>query len=158
MLQQTQVSTVQEAFKKWMTDFPNVLVLSKASEQEVLLHWQGLGYYTRARNILKAAKDIVKKYSGKFPENRGNLESLTGGGAYTAGAILSLAFHQQEPILDGNLVRIFSRLYLWNFLPDGKGNKEKYWEEAEKWCGLGKAFLTNEALMELGRSVCKKSS
>ncbi|MBP5246614.1 MAG: A/G-specific adenine glycosylase [Fibrobacter sp.] len=158
MLQQTQVSAVQTAFKKWMQDFPTVQVLASASEESVLLHWQGLGYYSRARNIHKTAKQILQN-GGSFPENRKDLESLPGIGAYTAGAILSLAFHQPEAILDGNLVRIFSRLCEWNFLPTkDKNSKDAYWAEAYKWAQAGSPFLTNEALMELGRTVCKKTN
>lgn len=158
MLQQTQVSAVQTAFQKWMQDFPTVQALASASEEEVLLHWQGLGYYSRARNIHKTAKQIVQN-GGKFPQNRKELEALPGIGAYTAGAILSLAFHQNEAILDGNLVRIFSRLKEWDFLPTkDKAAKDAYWEEAYNWATAENAFLTNEALMELGRTVCKKSN
>lgn len=158
MLQQTQVSAVQTAYKKWMQDFPTVQALARASEDDVLLHWQGLGYYSRARNIHKTAKQVVQN-GGKFPSNRQDLEALPGIGAYTAGAILSLAFHQNEAILDGNLVRVFSRLSEWDFLPTkDKAAKDSYWEEAYNWANAGDAFLTNEALMELGRTVCKKTN
>ncbi len=157
MLQQTQVSAVRKAFENWMRDFPTVQVLAKASEDSVLFHWQGLGYYSRAKNIYRAARRIVE-LGGEFPSTRKELESLPGIGAYTAGAILSLAFHRNEAILDGNLIRIFSRLEMWNFLPtDGKSEKERYWDAARNWANIGKAFLTNEALMELGRTVCKKA-
>ena len=110
MLQQTQVSTVRDYFVRWMEHFPTVGALAKADEAEVFRYWQGLGYYSRARNILKTAK-LIANAEGKFPETRKGLEALPGIGAYTAGAILSLAFHKREAILDGNLVRIFSRLY-----------------------------------------------
>jgi len=158
MLQQTQVSAVQTAYQKWMRDFPTVETLANASEDEVLLHWQGLGYYSRARNIHKTAKQIMQS-GGNFPQNRKDLETLPGIGSYTAGAILSLAFHQPEAILDGNLVRIFSRISEWDFLPTkDKASKDAYWNEAYRWAKSGDAFLTNEALMELGRTVCKKSN
>ena len=110
MLQQTQVSTVKDYFIRWMKRFPDVETLAKAEEAEVFNYWQGLGYYSRARNILKTAK-IVASHQNKMPETRKELEALPGIGAYTAGAILSLAYHKREAILDGNLVRIFSRLY-----------------------------------------------
>lgn len=161
MLQQTQVSTVKEFFIRWMNRFPNVQSLATAEEKEVFLYWQGLGYYSRARNILKTAKIVVEEWGGKFPENRKDLEALPGIGAYTAGAILSLAYHQKEAILDGNLVRIFSRLYLLDFLPTDKGEKGKeapkdiYWKYAKDWADSPKAYLHNEALMELGRRICK---
>lgn len=157
MLQQTQVSAVRDAFEKWMRNFPTVKVLAEADEESVLLHWQGLGYYSRAKNIHKTAKKIWAS-GGKFPTTRKELEALPGIGAYTAGAILGFAFHKPEPILDGNLIRIFSRIHEWNFLPtDGVAEKNKYWEEALFWAKIRDAFLTNEALMELGRTVCKKT-
>ena len=106
MLQQTQVSTVREYFIRWMNRFPDVETLAAAEESEVFRYWQGLGYYSRARNILKTARIVVNTHS-KMPATRRELETLPGIGAYTAGAILSLAYHQQEAILDGNLVRIF---------------------------------------------------
>ena len=149
MLQQTQVSTVMDYFIRWMERFPDIETLAKASEEEVFKYWQGLGYYSRARNILKTAKMLYESGAKTEPQNqsgtssksaktepqefkgadsakapmpstRKELESLPGIGAYTAGAILSLAFHQKEAILDGNLVRIFSRFYALDFLPEGK--------------------------------------
>ncbi len=142
MLQQTQVSTVRDYFVKWMKRFPDIATLAKASEEEVFKYWQGLGYYSRARNILKTAKLIAesgtpKKGIPKFPQTRKALEALPGIGAYTAGAILSLAYHQREAILDGNLVRIFSRLYALDFLPTDKGSAGKnpseiYWNYARE--------------------------
>ncbi len=159
MLQQTQVSAIQKAFRQWMRDFPTVKSLACASEESVFEHWKGLGYYSRAANILRTARIIMGIYRGHFPDSRHALEALPGIGAYTAGAILSLAFHRPEAILDGNLIRIFSRLYGWNFLPtDGASEKKIYWEKAKFWAKVRDAFLTNEALMELGRVVCKKAN
>ena len=172
MLQQTQVSTVREYFIRWMERFPDVETLAAAEESEVFRYWQGLGYYSRARNILKTAKIInQRKMDGSrrlrlqddnkatMPTTRKELEALPGIGAYTAGAILSLAYHQQEAILDGNLVRIFSRLYALDFLPtdkrDGKSASEIYWNYAREVAESPKAYMHNEALMELGRTVCK---
>lgn len=172
MLQQTQVSTVREYFTRWMERFPDVETLAAAEESEVFRYWQGLGYYSRARNILKTAKIInQRKMDGSrrlrlqddnkatMPTTRMELEALPGIGAYTAGAILSLAYHQQEAILDGNLVRIFSRLNALDFLPtdkrDGKSASEIYWNYAREVAESPKAYMHNEALMELGRTVCK---
>jgi len=172
MLQQTQVSTVREYFIRWMERFPDVETLAAAEESEVFRYWQGLGYYSRARNILKTAKIInQRKMDGSrrlrlqddnkatMPTTRKEQEALPGIGAYTAGAILSLAYHQQEAILDGNLVRIFSRLYALDFLPtdkrDGKSASEIYWDYAREVADSPKAYMHNEALMELGRTVCK---
>ena len=157
MLQQTQVATVRDYFVRWMKRFPDIQTLAKASEEEVFKYWQGLGYYSRARNILKTAQTI----SGELPRTRKELEALPGIGAYTAGAILSLAYHQREAILDGNLVRIFSRLYALDFLPtdknklDGKSASDIYWNYAREVADTPKAYMHNEALMELGRTVCK---
>ena len=175
MLQQTQVSTVRDYFTRWMKRFPDVETLAKADEAEVFKYWQGLGYYSRARNILKTAKivcgnslDPLRSASWmtgvrKMPETRKELEALPGIGAYTAGAILSLAYHQREAILDGNLVRIFSRLYELEFLPTDKSRNggsasEIYWEYAQEVADSPKAYMHNEALMELGRTVCKTKS
>ena len=175
MLQQTQVSTVRDYFTRWMKRFPNIETLAKASEEEVFRYWQGLGYYSRARNILRTAK-ITR--NSTLPNCRKELEALPGIGAYTAGAILSLAYHQREAILDGNLVRIFSRLYTLNFLPTDKNvhrgchapalrqaqgpgarndisASEIYWDYAREIADSPKAYMHNEALMELGRTVCK---
>ncbi len=177
MLQQTQVSTVKDYFIRWMKRFPDVETLAKAEEAEVFNYWQGLGYYSRARNILKTAK-IVASHQNKMPETRKELEALPGIGAYTAGAILSLAYHKREAILDGNLVRIFSRLYELAFLPTSrnkvrddrsgmtsnkpgmteKSSVEIYWEYARDVADSPKAYMHNEALMELGRTVCKTKS
>ena len=195
MLQQTQVSTVREYFIRWMKRFPDVETLAAAEESEVFRYWQGLGYYSRARNILKTARIVCEIDSmdslprnarsrmtsrKELPATRKELEALPGIGAYTAGAILSLANHQQEAILDGNLVRIFSRLYALDFLPTDKNDKgrcppeqvrgrlfksgmticektpaEIYWNYAREVADSPKAYMHNEALMELGRTVCK---
>lgn len=154
MLQQTQVSTVKDYFIRWMKRFPDIETLAKADEAEVFKYWQGLGYYSRARNILKTAK-IVALGPRNMPETRKELEALPGIGAYTAGAILSLAYHKHEAILDGNLVRIFSRLYELDFLPTDKNAAEIYWDYAREVANSAKAYMHNEALMELGRTVCK---
>lgn len=169
MLQQTQVSTVREYFVRWMKRFPDIKTLAAAPEEEVFKYWQGLGYYSRARNILKTAQIIcamdchasvpearndVRKAT--MPTTRKELEALPGIGAYTAGAILSFAYHEREAILDGNLVRIFSRLYALDFLPtESKESSEAYWNYAREVADSPKAYMHNEALMELGRTVCK---
>lgn len=158
MLQQTQVAAVCDHFTRWILKFPTISDLAKASENEVLKYWQGLGYYSRAKNILKTAKILIHNYNGLLPQTRKELEALPGIGKYTAGAILSLARHQAEPILDGNLIRIFSRLNKISFLPDQKTNSDFYWSLAKDWSSSKKAFLINEALMELGRTCCKVKS
>ena len=174
MLQQTQVSTVRDYFIRWMKRFPDVETLAAAEESEVFRYWQGLGYYSRARNILKTARIVVNSHKDclapckgvrndesktTLPTTRKELEALPGIGAYTAGAILSLAYHEREAILDGNLVRIFSRIYALDFLPsESKVAAETYWNYARKIADSPKAYMHNEALMELGRTVCKVKS
>lgn len=155
MLQQTQVAAVKEHFIKWMEAFPIVQTLANASEETVLKHWQGLGYYSRAKNIHKTAKILVERYNGEFPLERDQIEALPGIGKYTAGAILSFGFHKPEAILDGNLIRVFSRLYELDFLADSTENSKAYWDYAKSFATGKDAYLQNEALMELGRSVCK---
>jgi A/G-specific adenine glycosylase len=154
MLQQTQVETVKTFYERWMSRFPTVYELACAEEEEVLQYWAGLGYYSRARNILKSSRIIVEQYSGKLPSTRKELLSLPGIGEYTAGAILSLAQNKSEPILDGNLIRVFSRYYGIHFLPLSKEGKRTYWNYAAKWVEAGEPRHVNEGLMELGALVC----
>lgn len=155
MLQQTQVATVRDYFIRWIERFPDIETLAQADETEVFKYWQGLGYYNRARNILKTAKAVCNMQAKSLPDTRKELEALPGIGAYTAGAILSLAFHKREAILDGNLVRIFSRFYELDFLPTDKSGSEIYWGHAQEIVQSPKAYMHNEALMELGRTICK---
>jgi A/G-specific adenine glycosylase len=110
MLQQTRVETVVAYFQRWMTHFPTIETLAAADQQAVLKVWEGLGYYARARNLHKAAQQIVVEHGGVVPSDRRALLALPGVGEYTVGAILSIAFNQPEPILDGNVKRVLSRL------------------------------------------------
>ena len=109
MLQQTRVETVIPYFEKWMKQFPTIKVLAEASEQDVLNLWEGLGYYSRARNLHKAAQIVAEQYHGKLPRDLAVLRQLPGVGRYTVGAIASMAFGLDEPTLDGNLRRVFAR-------------------------------------------------
>jgi A/G-specific adenine glycosylase len=154
MLQQTQVATVIDYFSRWMKRFPDVATLARAGDDEVLSQWAGLGYYSRARNILVTARAVMERHGGIFPWRRAELLDLKGIGEYTAGAISSLAYGLPEPILDGNLVRVFSRLYALDFLPDTAGGKASYWSLARAWAENGPPELVNEGLMELGALVC----
>ena len=159
MLQQTQVNAVINHFNNWMNLFPDVKTLARTKEDKVLQAWQGLGYYSRARNILKAAKTIHSDFNQQLPNSRQELLGLPGIGEYTAGAILSLAYGQKAPLLDGNLIRVFSRLFQLNFLPtDNKEYKKQYWDIAEMWVQHGSPEKINEALMELGALLCKPKS
>lgn len=158
MLQQTQVSTVRDYFRRWMIRFPDIASLAGADEADVLEAWAGLGYYSRARNVLATARKIAADYGGRFPWRRADLLELKGVGEYTAGAIASLAFNRPEPILDGNIVRVFSRLNGLDFLPDDKAGKQAYWDLARTWVESHEPALVNEGLMELGALVCTPKS
>jgi len=160
MLQQTRVESVIEKFQAWMQRFPTVKDLANAPLEDVLLHWQGLGYYSRARNLHLAAQRIItQKLPDTFPITRKDWLALPGVGEYTAGAVLSLAMHQKEALLDGNLVRIFCRLFA---LP-GQGLQEKshrdvLWNVAKEFAQLPQTHLTNESLMEFGALLCTPQS
>jgi len=154
MLQQTRVDTVIPYFEKWMRLFPNVTSLANASEQEVLNAWEGLGYYSRARNLHKAAKVIAEKFNGQLPRDLTDLRSLPGIGRYTVGAIASMAFGMDEPTLDGNLRRVFSRLFDVDEFADSPVGEKILWELAAQNLPKGQAGDYNQALMDLGATIC----
>lgn len=156
MLQQTQVRTVIPYYERFLKRFPDFAALARADESEVLAHWTGLGYYSRARNMHRCAQKIAGDFGGRFPMDLETVKTLPGIGPYTAGAILSIAFNKAHPILDGNVRRILSRIYL-------EAGTEKLWEisaqliaEAERG-GLAPSDI-NQALMELGALVCLPST
>ena len=154
MLQQTRVETVIPYFEKWMQEFPTVKVLAEAFEQDVLNTWEGLGYYSRARNLHKAAKIIVEKHNGELPRNLVELRKLPGIGRYTVGAIASIAFDMDEPTLDGNLRRVFARLFDISEPADSTAGEKILWRLAEKNLPKGQAGDYNQALMDLGATIC----
>ncbi|NOH02118.1 MAG: A/G-specific adenine glycosylase [Chloroflexi bacterium] len=154
MLQQTRVETVIPYFEKWMKLFPNVKTLANAKERDVLNAWEGLGYYTRARNLHKAAKIVASDFNGKLPRDPQALRSLPGIGRYTAGAIASIAFRMDEPTLDGNIRRVLSRLFDLSEYADSSAGEKILWELAARNLPKGKAGDYNQALMELGATVC----
>jgi A/G-specific adenine glycosylase len=154
MLQQTRVETVIPYFEKWMSLFPDVLALANASEQEVLNAWEGLGYYSRARNLHKAAKIVAEKFGGQLPRDLTDLRSLPGIGRYTVGAIASMAFGMDEPTLDGNLRRVFARLFDVSEFADSPTGEKILWELAAQNLPKGQAGDYNQALMDLGASIC----
>lgn len=154
MLQQTRVETVVPYFKKWMKLFPTVRALAKASEREVLNAWEGLGYYSRARNFYKAAQIVAEKYGGKLPREMDELRKLPGIGRYTAGALASILFGMDEPALDGNVKRVYARLFDVK-VPANSGEGEKIlWRLARENLPKGKAADFNQALMDLGAMIC----
>ena len=154
MLQQTRVETVIPYFEKWMELFPNVSALANASEQDVLNAWEGLGYYSRARNLHKAAKIVAEKFNGELPRDLTDLRSLPGIGRYTVGAIASMAFSMDEPTLDGNLRRVFSRLFDVSEFADSPAGEKILWEFAAQNLPKGQAGDYNQALMDLGATIC----
>jgi len=154
MLQQTQVKTALPYFRRWINRFPTINSLANASEKEVLKLWEGLGYYSRARNLLKAAQIIVDQYSGEIPDDRKLLEKLPGIGKYTGGAIASIAFGKDEAILDGNIRRVFCRIFNIE-VPIRTDNSERIlYELANENLIKGNAGDYNQALMELGALIC----
>lgn len=158
MLQQTQIATVLPYYKRWMKRFPSVRELAEASLDEVLKSWEGLGYYSRARNLRAAAVIVVEQSDGHMPRTLDGLMDLPGIGRYTASAIVSIAYNQAVPAVDGNVTRILSRLF---DLPDDIGKsatKEKMWKLAGDHLSLERPGDFNQALMELGQSVCLPSS
>ena len=154
MLQQTRVDTVIPYFEKWMKLFPTVKALASANEQDVLNAWEGLGYYSRARNLHKAAKVVAEKFNGELPRNLEDLRSLPGIGRYTVGAIASMAFGMDEATLDGNLRRVFSRLFDVDEFADSPVGEKILWELAAQNLPKGQAGDYNQALMDLGATIC----
>jgi A/G-specific adenine glycosylase len=154
MLQQTQVKTVLPYFKKFIGRFPDVKHLARASEQEVLAAWSGLGYYRRARSLHRAARIIVNEMGGVFPRELEGWTALPGVGRYTAGAIVSIAFGKRAPILDGNVARVLSRLYSVPGDPRRSATNRRLWALAEEILPRRSISDFNQALMELGALVC----
>ena len=149
MLQQTQVETVVPYFERWMAVLPNVTALAAADEQGVLSLWAGLGYYSRARNLMEAARILVRDHDGRVPADYEALRLLPGIGQYTAGAIMSIAFNRTYPVVDGNVRRVLSRIYGWE-----DDVSKRLWEAAEKLVQRAEPRAINQAVMELGATVC----
>ncbi len=154
MLQQTRVETVIPYFERWMSRFPTLAALAAASEQEVLQVWEGLGYYSRARNLHRAAQKIVEEDNGQIPDNRARLEQLPGVGRYTAGAIASIAFGKDEPALDGNIRRVLARVFNVSVPARSPEGERALWDLAAAALPSGRAGDFNQALMDLGSSIC----
>ncbi|HEX7621876.1 MAG TPA: A/G-specific adenine glycosylase [Anaerolineales bacterium] len=154
MLQQTRVEAVIPYFERWMDRFPNVGILAAASEQEALSIWEGLGYYSRARNLYKAARIVVEKYGGNLPRDLTALRKLPGIGRYTVGAIASMAFGLDAAALDGNLRRVYARVFNVAETADSPVGEKILWALAEKNLPKGHAGDYNQALMDLGATLC----
>ena len=154
MLQQTRVETVIPYYQRWMSEFPTLESLAEAEEDRALKLWEGLGYYSRARNLLKAARIVKDKYQGILPVDQKSLQDLPGIGRYTSGAILSIAYDQPAPILDGNLRRVFTRLFNISTPIHTTETEKNLWEIAELLMSDSHPGDFNQALMELGALVC----
>jgi len=156
MLQQTRAATVVPYWTRWIQTFPDVRTLARANPTRVLKLWAGLGYYSRARNLQQSAREIMKNHNGQLPRDAPSLQSLPGIGRYTSGAICSIAFNLPEPILDGNIIRVLTRLFAI------EGNPKSAETERRLWALAGQFVTTttehgalNQALMELGATVCR---
>ena len=154
MLQQTTVAAVVPYYERFLKRFPDITALAKAPEEAVLASWAGLGYYSRARNLRKAAQAVVAEHGGKFPSDMDAVLDLPGIGRYTAGAILSISFDQRVPLLDGNVMRVFSRLKASRDDIKDAATQKKLWAIAESLVDAERPGDWNQALMELGATVC----
>lgn len=155
MLQQTQVSTVIDYFQRWMLRFPNIQSLADAPEADLMHAWQGLGYYSRARNLHRAAKQVMELHAGIVPRDLESLQKLPGLGRYTAGAVATFAFDIATPIVDANIARVLARLHDSHLPVDSAPGQKALWELATAMQPEGPgAGIFNEALMELGALIC----
>lgn len=176
MLQQTQVKTVIPFWERWLRELPTIAAAAQAPSAKLHKLWEGLGYYTRVRNLQKAAQVIMEKHAGQFPENFDDVLALPGIGPYTAGAICSIAFNQPTPILDGNVIRVLTRLFGIAENPKEKQTNARLWRLAEELVcrataakaakeksasqpsrssrDTGSCSRLNQSLMELGALIC----
>ena len=158
MLQQTQVATVIPYYHRFMERFPTTNHLAAAEIDQVLHLWTGLGYYARARNLHSAAKSVVKNFGGEFPRSVEELESLPGIGRSTAGAIAALSMNLRAPILDGNVKRVLTRFHAIEGWPEQTKVKNELWQIAEQLTPKKNVAAYTQAIMDLGATVCTRSS
>ena len=154
LLQQTQTATVIPYYERFLARFPTVRALASARLDDVLKVWEGAGYYARARNLHRAAKEIVARFDGRIPSTVEELLALPGVGRYTAGAIASIAFNRDASVLDGNVTRVLCRYFKIASDPKSTQTQKHLWELAGTWLPRGRAGDFNQALMELGATVC----
>lgn len=157
MLQQTQVTTVIPYYQLFMQSFPTLQSLADAPADAVLKHWEGLGYYTRARNLHKAAQQVRDQYAGEFPTTLAEVEALPGIGRSTAGAILSLACNQAHAILDGNVKRVLARYHAVAGYPGKTAVQKELWRYAEQHVPSERNAAYTQAMMDLGATLCTRS-
>lgn len=158
MLQQTQVATMIPYFERFMQRFPDISTLAQASQDDVLLHWAGLGYYSRARNIHKTALIIAQQHNGQFPQSYEDVLALPGIGPSTAGAILAQALGQRHAILDGNVKRVLARYQAIEGWPGLSQVEKQLWSWSEKYTPARDVADYTQAIMDLGATVCTRSS
>ena len=157
MLQQTQVETVIPYFEKFLKQFPDIQTLSKAELDQVLHLWSGLGYYARARNLYKTANILVTQHQAQLPQALDELIQLPGIGRSTAGAILSLGFNHSAAILDGNVKRVLCRYFCIAGWPGKTSVQKQLWQLVEKLTPYNGARPFNQAMMDIGSLICKRS-
>jgi A/G-specific adenine glycosylase len=157
MLQQTQVATVIPYYERFMVRFPDVQTLAASPTDDVLHYWSGLGYYARARNLHRAAQEVVGLHAGVFPDDLDGMQALPGIGRSTAGAILSLAAGQRQAILDGNVKRVLARHFAVAGWPGRSAVLKRLWELAESLTPAAQVAQYNQAMMDLGATVCTRS-
>lgn len=158
MLQQTRVETVRRYYDRFLARFPTARALADASEDDVLSMWSGLGYYRRARLLQRGARDVVASYGGEVPREREARLGISGIGAYTAGAIGSIAFGLEEPLVDGNVARVLSRIDALDAQLGSKESERALWRRAEELVRGPSPSRLNQSLMELGATVCTPTS
>ena len=154
MLQQTQVATVIPYYDKWLRRFPDFAALAAASENDVLHAWQGLGYYSRARNLRATAIAVMDKHAGIFPRDLASIQELPGIGRYTANAVATFAFDQSVPIVEANIARVLSRVFDLQTPIDTSTGRERLWSAASQLLPRRSCGQHNSALMELGALIC----
>jgi A/G-specific adenine glycosylase len=157
MLQQTQVAAVIGYYAKFMQRFPNIHALASATQEEVLQSWSGLGYYSRARNFHNAAQKIVDEFAGEFPQNFDDILSLPGIGKSTAAAISTFALNAPQPILDGNVKRVFARHFNISGWPSAPKIEQAMWQIAERENPINEAIAYTQGLMDLGATLCTRT-
>jgi A/G-specific adenine glycosylase len=157
MLQQTQVTTVIPYYQAFMERFPDVKALAEAPTDDVLSHWSGLGYYARARNLQKAARTVVEKHGGEFPDTQEELEQLAGIGRSTAAAIIAQSHGKRATILDGNVKRVLTRYHAISGWPGQTATQNRLWEKAEQHTPHERIRDYTQAIMDLGAMVCTRT-
>jgi A/G-specific adenine glycosylase len=154
MLQQTQVERVQGYYRRFLREYPSVRELAAARPARVRESWEGLGYYARARNLHRAARTIQQAHGGRFPRRFEDVLALPGVGRYTAGAVVSFAYGEPAPVLDTNVRRVLTRVFVRRKNPRRSESERRLWALAEAIIPNGEAWAFNQALMDFGATVC----